>query len=128
MVTRFRTFVVALALAAAAGPALAQGDPALEQARDAGLIGEQADGYLGFAKPPSADLKAKVDQVNIKRRAVYTDLAAQRGVSVNDVAAATACELFAKRVDIGEAFRNEAGQWQKREGAAPPPRPSFCGG
>src|SRR3546814_2017425 len=44
--------LMALAIAAAAsGSALAQAaDPVVEQARAQGVVGEQADGYLGFAK------------------------------------------------------------------------------
>ena len=122
----------ALALAAAAmstvaiGSASAQADPAVEQARAQGLVGEQADGYLGFAKSPSGDLKSRVDAINIKRRAFYTDLAAKRGVTVQEVGAATACELFASRIAPGEAYRTEGGQWVTRSGNAPAQRPSYC--
>src|SRR3546814_5312536 len=82
-------------------------DPVVEQARAQGVVGEQADGYLGFAKSAAGDLKSRVDAINIKRRAFYTDLAAKRGVTVQEVAAATACELFQTRVVPGEAYRSE---------------------
>src|SRR3546814_16109071 len=73
-----------------------------------------ADGYLGFAKSAAGDLKSRVDAINIKRRAFYTDLAAKRGVTVQEVAAATACELFQTRVVPGEANRREHGAWPGR--------------
>src|SRR3546814_6585233 len=67
---------VGLAIAAAiAGVAVTRAnaqdgsDPVVEQARSQGLVGEPVDGYLGFAKSPAADLKARVDAINIKRRA-----------------------------------------------------------
>jgi len=120
---------LAIATAAFAGTAaLAQNasDPVVEQARAQGLVGEQADGYLGFAKSSSAEVKNHVDAINIKRRAFYTDLAAKRGVTVQEVAAATACELFANRVAPGEAYRTEGGQWTSRQGNAAVQRPSYC--
>ncbi len=124
-----RSVKIILGLAIAAGMATAanaQADPVVEQARAQGVVGEQADGYLGFAKSPSADVKARVDAVNIKRRAFYTDLAGKRGVTVQEVAAATGCELFQTRVAPGEAYRSEGGQWQTRSGNAPVQRPSYC--
>ena len=35
-----------------------------------------------------------VEQINIRRRAVYTDLAAKKGVSVTEIAGATACQIL----------------------------------
>src|SRR3546814_393466 len=125
--------IVGLAIAAAiAGAAVtrahaqAGSDPVVEQARSQGLVGEQVDGYLGFAKSPAADLKARVDAINIKRRAFYTDLAAKRGVTVQEVGAATACELFQSRIAPGEAYRTETGQWLTRSASAPAQRPAYC--
>jgi len=118
------TFVAAVALA---GPALAQAaDPVVEAARAKGEVGEQADGYLGL-RNGGGDLKARVDQINIKRRAIYTDLAAKRGVTVADVGAATACELFGSRIGPGEYYRDESGAWQQRKGSAPVTLPAYCG-
>jgi uncharacterized protein YdbL (DUF1318 family) len=109
-----------------AAPAFAQ-DSLVEQARAAGLVGEQADGYLGIVGSAPADLKARVDQINIKRRALYTQTASERGVTVDDMAAATACELFNSRIGANQAYRDESGVWRKRNGAEPVKRPSVCG-
>lgn len=118
----------ALLVFAVTTPALAQAaDPVVEAARAAGQVGEQADGYLGLRSGGNADLKARVDQINIKRRAFYTDLAGKRGVTVNDVGGATACELFDSRVAPGEWYRDESGTWQQRQGSAPVKKPSYCG-
>lgn len=123
-----RTTLIA-ALIAVTAPALAQtADQVVEAARNAGKVGEQADGYLGLVSGGDADLKARVDQINIKRKAVYTDLAAKRGVTINEVAAATACQLFRDRVGPGQAYRDENGQWTQRQSSAPMVMPSFCGG
>lgn len=121
--------VVALAGALAlASPAVAQ-DAVLNQARAAGLIGEQADGYLGIAPGAdvSADVRARVDQNNMRRRALYTQRATERGASVNEMAAAVACEVFQGRIAVGERYRDEGGQWRQRTASAPVAVPSFCG-
>jgi uncharacterized protein YdbL (DUF1318 family) len=109
------------------GPAHAQ-NTAIAQAISAGLIGEQADGYLGYVPGAnvSADLRGRVDQINIQRRALYTRRAAERNVSVNEMAAAVACEVFQTRIGVGERYRNEAGQWRQRTAAQPVEMPSFC--
>lgn len=130
-----RNIAIASALAALAAavafsvPAAAQ-DAALNQARSQGLIGEQADGYLGFVPGAtiSADLRGRVEQNNIQRRALYTRRAAERGVSVNEMAAAVACQVFERpQIAIGERYRNEGGQWRQRTASAAVEVPSFCG-
>ena len=111
-----------------AAPAQAQNDAAIAQARAAGQIGEQADGYLGFVPGAniSADLRGRVEQNNIQRRALYTRRAAERNVSVSEMAAAVACEVFSRRIAVGERYRNEGGQWRQRTGSAAVEMPSFC--
>lgn len=127
-----RVFSIAAALAAGtllfAAPSFAQNDPVIAQARAGGVIGEQADGYLGIVSGAtvSADLRGRVDQINIQRRALYTRRAAERNVSVNEMAAAVACEVFDRRIAAGEHYRNEAGQWRQRTASQPAEKPSFC--
>ncbi|MCC6789492.1 MAG: DUF1318 domain-containing protein [Hyphomonadaceae bacterium] len=123
--------IAALGLALSATLAVAQAtDTVLAQARANGLIGEQADGYLGFVPGAaiSADLRGRVDQNNIQRRQLYTRRATERSVSVNEMAAAVACEVFQRpRIAVGERYRNEAGQWRQRTAGADIDVPSFCG-
>ncbi len=101
-------------------------DAVIEDARTSGAVGEQSDGYLGIVKPGSADLKARVSQVNIKRKAFYTDLAAKRGVTINEVSGATACEQLKNRVPAGGYYRDESGAWKQRAGSEAAKLPSFC--
>ncbi|MGE3141918.1 MAG: DUF1318 domain-containing protein [Hyphomonadaceae bacterium] len=125
--------IVALAAATAAGlmlaaPAGAQADTAVDAAKAAGLVGEQADGYVGFVPGAtvSADLRGRVEQINIRRRAAYTARAQERGVAVNEMAAAVACQIFSQRINVGEHYRNEAGQWVQRGAGQAVALPSFC--
>src|SRR3954449_3240597 len=101
-----------------------QGD-ASATLRASGQAGEQADGYLGVVGSGSAELRAQVDAVNIKRRAYYTDLAAKRGAKIEEVAATTACELLRNKVGAGQFYRLPDGVWRKKEGAVA--LPSYCG-
>ena len=67
----------------------------------------------------SADLRGRVEQNNIQRRQLYTRRATERSVSVNEMAAAVACEVFQRpRIAVGEKYRNEAGQWRTRSAGA----------
>ncbi|MBS0385953.1 MAG: YdbL family protein [Proteobacteria bacterium] len=118
-----------LLAAALATPARAQAtDPVIAQARAAEQVGEQADGYLGIVPGAavSADVRSHVDQINIRRRALYTRRAQQRSVSVNEMAAAVACEIFQSRIALGERYRDESGQWRQHSAAQAVTRPSFC--
>ena len=69
----------ALAVLVMAAPASAQQrDPAYAAARAAGQVGEKTDGYLGFPVPPSAEVRRMADDINIKRRALYAQKAAEQ--------------------------------------------------
>ncbi len=96
-----------------ASPAAAQ-TSAIEQAKAAGQVGEQADGYLGFvAGQVPQDLVAAVNEINIRRRAEYTRLAEEQGTSVEVVARLTA-ERLIDRVPAGQWYRNAGGQWVQK--------------
>lgn len=110
------------ALLGLAAPALAQ----LSAAVSAGQVGEQADGFMGVRGSVSSGLRAEVEAINIKRRAAYTELAGQRGVTVKDVAAAVGCTTLKSRVGPGEAYQLRDGVWRLREGSAPIPLPDYC--
>jgi uncharacterized protein len=119
----------AIGLAIAAGASVvarAQGTTAVAAAIDAGTVGEQADGYLGVRGTVSAAIRAEVESINIKRRAGYTQLAEQRGVTVKDVAAAVGCKTLASRVGPGEAYQLRDGIWRVRNGSAPIALPDYC--
>jgi|CXWL01.1.fsa_nt_gi uncharacterized protein YdbL (DUF1318 family) len=125
-----KTAIAALMLATAisAAPASAQQDTVLAQARASGVIGEQADGYLGVrtGQTASADLRARVDQLNIRRRAEYTTRAERNNATPNEMAASIVCVLFGERLRVGEYYRNEAGQWHQYTASAAVELPSWC--
>jgi hypothetical protein len=128
--TRATKLLIAAALGAAmvAGTAAwaFQGDESAEL-RATGLVGEQADGYLGLVGSAPADVRARMDSVNIQRRAFYTQRASARGATIEEFAASTACEIFARRVQPGQYYRLPDGVWRRRNGSEPVPLPAHCG-
>ncbi|HXG81864.1 MAG TPA: YdbL family protein [Sphingomicrobium sp.] len=116
--------LVALVALAVAAPVPAQDPAAILQARRAGLIGERYDGYLGVVRPISAQLRSQVSAINIRRRALYSDLAARKGVSPEEVGITAACSLL-RRIGVGEYYLPGQGGWQ-RVVAGRSPVPSYC--
>lgn len=114
---------VAATAAVAVPSAMAQRDPAYEQARASGEVGEQPDGYLGFVTTPNAQVRALVTDINIKRKAAYTKGAPQ-GSTVEQFAFATGCNLIAK-TRPGEKYKAPDGRWLTRD-SSPPIRDTRC--
>lgn len=117
--------LLALVSLPVSGPAIGQDPATIISARRAGLIGERYDGYLGLvtANPP-AELRRQVGAINIRRRALYSDLAAKRGVSPEEVGITTACSLL-RRLSVGEYYLLGEGGW-RRLSAGQSAAPSYC--
>ena len=115
-------FVLALGTSSIA---LAQ-SAAVDGALASGTVGEQADGYLGFAKAPSADIKAQVDAINIKRREAYTKVAQAKNVPIEAFAASIGCTTLSG-LKSGRSYSVAKGVWATK-GAAPVTLPAQCGG
>lgn len=112
-------------LLAGATVARAQEAGLVRAAKAAGTVGEKADGYLGIAGAAAGDVRARVDEINIKRRAAYTAEAAKRGVTLDEWAAAIGCRTLSERVADGQAYALADGQWRKKSG--PIALPATCG-
>ena len=116
-----KLFVVAAAVAAlgvAAGAAFAQTaqqKAMIDSAKVEGVVGEQADGYLGFrvaASDPA--LVQAVEVTNEARREAY----ARRGQAAGTTGAVAGARRFESqllpRISSGEWYRNAQGQWVQR--------------
>ena len=101
-----------------------QRDPAYAAARAAGMIGEKMDGYLGFVGSPSANVKRVIDDLNIKRKAVYAQQAQTQHATVEEYAFTSGCVAIARTV-TGEKYQAPDGSWQTRT-SAPPQRDARC--
>ena len=114
----------ALAFSGIAAPASAQRDPAYEAARQAGQVGEKMDGYLGIVGSADAALRRLVDDLNIKRRAVFADKAKAANATLEEYAFTAGCIAIA-RTAPGEKYQAPDGSWQTR-GNGPPIRDPRC--
>ncbi|MFN3435439.1 MAG: YdbL family protein [Sphingomonas sp.] len=104
----------AVALTGLSAAAVAQRDPAYAAAREAKQVGEQPDGYLGVVSG-GASVQALVRDINIKRKAAYTQSAQASGSTVEQFAFTTGCNLVA-RVPVGEMYKTPSGQWKENTG------------
>ena len=98
-------------------PALAQRDPAYQSARAEGKVGEKMDGYLGIVGAATPDLRKMVDDINIRRRAVYAERAQAEGATLEEYAFTAGC-LAISRTTTGEMYQAPNGSWTRRAGGA----------
>ena len=111
---------VAIALVAVvAMPAFAQvRDPMYSTARSEGKVGEQVNGYLGFVAPAGPGLKKVIEDLNIRRRAVYADKAKAANATIEEYALTSGCLLISHTAP-GEKYQAPDGSWQTRTASAP---------
>jgi hypothetical protein len=110
-------FAATLTTLLGAGAATAQRDPAYAAARAAGTVGEQPDGYLGVVGAASPELRALVANINIQRKAKYTQSAQSDGATVEQMAFTSGCNLIGQTA-AGEKYRTPDGVWKTRTAAA----------
>jgi uncharacterized protein YdbL (DUF1318 family) len=105
------------AAVAVAAAAIAQSDAKarVDSAKAAGVVGEQADGFLGFVTA-SADpaLKAAVAEINAGRAELYRKAAAKNGVSPAAAGAAAFQTVVEAKLKPGEYYRPAGGGWVRK--------------
>jgi uncharacterized protein YdbL (DUF1318 family) len=106
-------------------PALAQMSPTIRGAKAAGQVGERYDGYLGLVSNAPLVVRREVEAINIRRRAHYSNLAAQRGVSPRDVGLTAGCVTL-QAVAVGEPYMHADNVWRRRGPAQRAPVPNYC--
>ncbi|OBV11696.1 DUF1318 domain-containing protein [Erythrobacter dokdonensis DSW-74] len=118
------TAAAAALLGLAATPAMADRDPAYAAARAQGKVGEKPDGYLGIVGRADPALQRVVDNINIKRKAVYSQKALENKATPDAYAFTAGCQAIARTVP-GEKYMAPDGSWQTRT-SAPPIRDPRC--
>ncbi|WP_226697673.1 YdbL family protein [Qipengyuania flava] len=108
----------ATAIGGLATPAFAQRDPAYAAARSAGQVGERMDGYLGIVVAETPALRRIVNDINIKRRAVYSERAKATNATIEEYAFTAGCQAILATVS-GEKYQAPDGSWQARGANAP---------
>ena len=115
---------LALGVTGVAGVAWAQRDPEYAAARSSGAIGEKMDGYLGIVGAETEALRRMVNDINIKRRAVYADKAQAANATLEEYALTAGC-IAISRTAPGEKYQAPDGSWKTRT-SAPPERDARC--
>jgi uncharacterized protein YdbL (DUF1318 family) len=106
--------LAALAVPAAAAYAM-DAKSAVDSAKAQGVVGEQADGLLGFVKPSSDPaLRAAVQEINEGRLALYRQAAAKNGVSVEAAGASAFNTVVQAKLKAGEYYKPAGGGWVRK--------------
>jgi len=86
----------------------------LTQPKADGLIGEQADGYVGLVtNDVPANIRQLVNQVNAKRKAGYEKIAAKQGVPLSEVEKVGGNTAYEKTLK-GNYVRDANGRWRRK--------------
>ena len=97
--------IVALSVAAAGS---------LTQYKADGLIGEQANGYIGIVSQNApAEVKKLVAEVNARRKAGYQNIAKKQGTRLEDVEKVGGNKAIEKTLK-GNYIRDAGGRWRKK--------------
>jgi uncharacterized protein YdbL (DUF1318 family) len=109
--------LIALAGLALPAAAIAQSDAkaTVDRAKAAGIVGEQADGFLGFVTA-AADpaIKAAVAQINAGRAQVYREAAAKTGTSPEAAGGSAFTTIVQAKLKPGEYYKPAGGGWVRK--------------
>ena len=87
--------------------------PKIQELKAAGVVGEKADGLLGFVKASPAD-KALVNAENKDRKAVYAAIAEGQGVNASVVGQRRALQLVGQ-ASKGDWLQDKASKWYQKK-------------
>ena len=106
--------VVGVMIAGAAHADVAAAKATVDAAKLDGVVGEQADGYLGFVKAGSDAVKSAVAEINAGRAQVYSQAAAKNGVTPEAAGAAAFQSVVMGKLKPGEFYKSASGGWVKK--------------
>ena len=100
------------------GPGASRNFLTRQIARAHGEVGEKVDGYLGVVGAPNPTLRRMVEDLNIRRKAVYSEHAQAQHATLEEYAFTSGCRLIEATVP-GEKYQGPDGVWHERTAAAP---------
>jgi uncharacterized protein YdbL (DUF1318 family) len=107
--------LAALAAPVAAVAQSAEAKAAVDAGKSAGIVGEQADGYLGFvAGGGDPALRSAVAEINAGRAQVYREAAAKTGATPAAAGAAAFVNAIQPRIKPGQFYKPAGGGWAKK--------------
>ena len=107
--------LAALALPVAAQAQSASTKATVDAAKSAGIVGEQADGFLGFvtgAADPA--IKAAVAETNAGRAELYNQAGAKNGVTPAAAGAAAFETVVKAKLRPGDYYKPAGGGWTRK--------------
>lgn len=106
---------VATLIAGSAYADIAASKAAVDAAKAAGIVGEQADGTLGLVKGTAdAAVKAAVAEINAGRSEVYRQAAAKNNVSEEAAGASAFQSVILAKLKPGEFYKPAGGAWVRK--------------
>ena len=107
--------MAALVLPVAAVAQSASAKAAVDSAKAAGIVGEQADGFLGFVTG-NADpaVRSAVAEINAGRAQLYREAAAKNGVTAEAAGASAFKQVVESRLRPGEYYKPAGGGWTRK--------------
>jgi uncharacterized protein len=111
----FTTVTLAPVLAQEAAAQTVSAKSIVDKAKTDRIVGEKLNGYLALVtQDVSPEIRAAVNEINIKRKSIYTRLARGQNVGVSDIAGLTGEKLVAK-AKLGEMVMLADNQWRPVE-------------
>ena len=107
--------VAALALPAAVMAQTAEAKATVDRAKAAGIVGEQADGFLGLvtgAADPA--IRQAMEEINAGRAQVYREAAARTGTTPAAAGASAYTQVVQARLKPGEFYKPVNGGWTRK--------------
>ncbi|MDQ7049099.1 MAG: YdbL family protein [Enterobacterales bacterium] len=86
----------------------------LTDIKAAGIIGEQANGYIGFVKPASDEVKKLVSSVNAKRKVQYQKIAKSKRIMLHEVEIIAGRKAMQKTLS-GNYIKPASSDWSKKD-------------
>jgi uncharacterized protein YdbL (DUF1318 family) len=107
--------LAALSLPVAAMAQSAEAKAAVNAAKAAGIVGEKADGFLGFvAGGGDPALRGAVSEINAGRAAVYREAAARSGATPEAAGASAFVTTIQPRIQPGQYYKPNGGGWTRK--------------
>lgn len=85
----------------------------LDEARDKGMLGENASGYVELTPRGDASAQAVMDDINSKRKAKYQSIAKQQNTSLGNIEK-IAGEKITSKLPAGQFYKDASGKWNKK--------------
>jgi uncharacterized protein YdbL (DUF1318 family) len=84
----------------------------LQTAKSQGLVGETQSGYLSAVKSPSAETKALIESINLKRKQKYQEIAARNKTTLQTIEQLAGDKAIEK--SRPGSYIKQGGSWQKK--------------